>query len=134
MKAMARISMIWTVVLVLLAGTVMQFHHHDESHVCVCLNPVEHCIGHHHHGTTCLAHGSDCSHRGPSDCALHLSESVSITWQHMHKPTPDFIAVIFDSLVIKTLESIKIVELRESRINLQEGFSWERRLRGPPAC
>lgn len=136
MKAVGKISMFVSVMLVLMLGTVLQYHHHGESHVCLCLNPIEHCEGHHHHEhQDGNAHAADdCSHEDAGGCTLHLDSGEAVVECQADAPQQDLSAAFFGQA-----ESNLII----SGNNLFKGKSYEKTkagirlkwfLRGPPMC
>lgn len=138
MNYIARISMVLSVMLVLIAGTVLQYHHHGDVSVCMCFNPAEHCKCHHHHhdaneGTcACNGHEAEGSHDDASGCSMHLDYGVADS--QIITPQPDMVAIP-DNRVESDITNITFeITTDGSCEKTIEGNRSIWFLRGPPMC
>lgn len=133
MRAVGRILMFVLAALMLMTCTVLQYHHHGESHVCMCFTPADHCHGHHHTGCEGATADGDCNHEDAGDCSLHLDSCVAAIESHADVVYA-FAAVMAWEPAMEVVLSYEIVEWQPQHARARAGVWPERCLRAPPMC
>lgn len=124
--------MILAVIIVLVAGTVMQYHHHGHAHVCMCFNPVEHCDC--HHQGDCDSACENGSQEDANECSLHLDYGLAGVHHQLICQPLILMAVLADRQVIDADTGKSDKEYQSVVIKIREGDRCIRCRRGPPMC